>query len=100
MTYETPQDIVDYQQASSGIYIPKDYNFFVKPNSYDVTLRKYEEYERWSKFIQWGRKNPILFAEQLIGIEFMDYQKYIFMMSWNMINSSCMYIKYFSQIFS
>ena len=28
MTYETPQDIVDYQQASSGIYIPKDYNFF------------------------------------------------------------------------
>lgn len=83
MTYETPQDIVDYQQASSGIYIPKDYNFFVKPNSYDVTLRKYEEYERWSKFIQWGRKNPILFAEQLIGIEFMDYQKYIFMMSWN-----------------
>ena len=83
MINNIPSDIVDYQNTSSGLYIPKDYNFFVKPNSYNVTLRKLEEYNTWSNFVQWGRKNPILFAEQLIGIEFMDYQKYIFMMSWN-----------------
>lgn len=83
MRQNIPSDILDYKSTSSGLYIPKDYNFFVKPNDYNVTLRKLEEYNTWSNFVQWGRKNPILFAEKLIGIEFMDYQKYIFMMSWN-----------------
>ena len=48
-----------------------------------MTTRMYEQYEAWSEFIQWGRRNPVLFAEQIFGVEFMDYQRYVFMMSWN-----------------
>ena len=59
MRQNIPSDILDYKSTSSGLYIPKDYNFFVKPNDYNVTLRKLEEYNTWSNFVQWGRKNPI-----------------------------------------
>lgn len=68
---------------SQGLYLPEDYQFFSHPESDRLSYRKREQYEEWCKFIQWGRKNPVLFAEHIFGIEFMDYQRYIFQMSWN-----------------
>ena len=72
----------EYVLNSSGLYIPEDYSFFKKK---DITMsrRMQEEYTKWSEFIQWGRRNPIFFAEKIFGVEFMDYQRYVFMMSWN-----------------
>ena len=72
----------EYVLNSSGLYIPEDYSFFKKK---DITMsrRMQEEYTKWSEFIQWGRRNPVFFAEKIFGVEFMDYQRYVFMMSWN-----------------
>lgn len=65
------------------LILPSDYTFFQNPHSNNLTSRVYDQYKYWSDFIQWGRKNPVLFAEEIFGIEFMDYQRYVFMMSWN-----------------
>ena len=48
-----------------------------------MTQKRLDELEDWVKFVQWGRRNPVLFAEQFFGVEFMDYQRYVFQMSWN-----------------
>lgn len=74
---------MSYTLNENGLYLPDDYQFFENPNNLILTSRQQEEYEHWSEFIQWGRKNPVLFAEEVFGIEFMDYQRYVFMMSWN-----------------
>lgn len=67
----------------SGLYLPDDYTLFHYPNPLGLSNRQMEEYQKWSDFIQWGRKNPVLFAEEIFGIQFMDYQRYVFTMSWN-----------------
>ena len=69
--------------TESGIVLPDNYSFFVKPTDYEITTRRLEEYKKTAEFIQWGRRNPCTFAEQIFGISFMDYQKYVFMMTWN-----------------
>ena len=73
----------EYVLNSSGLYLPEDYQVFHNPYASGLSTRQIEEYERWSKFITWGRKNPVLLAEEMFGIEFMDYQRYVFAMSWN-----------------
>lgn len=74
---------MEYTMNSKGLYLPEDYQFFHDPESDGLTSRKREIYDEWAKLITWGRKNPVLFAEHIFGIEFMDYQRYIFSMSWN-----------------
>lgn len=59
-----------------------DYNIFVKPDLYNLTNKQYTEQTDLAEFIQWGRRNPVLFAEEVFGVEFLDYQKYIFMSTW------------------
>lgn len=49
----------------------------------NLSQRKLEGYLKWAKIVQWGRRNPVKFAEQFIGVEFMDYQRYAFMNSWD-----------------
>ena len=67
-----------------NIYLPDDYiPFEYDPAKLKLSTRQLDEFERWTKFVQWGRRNPVLFAEQVFGLEFMDYQRYVFMMSWN-----------------
>ena len=69
-----------------GVEIADNYSFFVKPNLYDITNKQLKEKEEVSELLNWGRRNPVLFAEEMYGIELMDYQKYVFMMSWNTPN--------------
>lgn len=48
----------------------------------ELSQKKLEEYEKMSKIIQWGRKNPVKFAELMFGIKLIDYQAYCFMRTW------------------
>ena len=48
-----------------------------------LTQKKLEGLKKYSEIIQWGRRNPALFAETFIGVTFMDYQKYTFLNSWD-----------------
>ena len=73
----------EYIKNESGIFLPDSYNYFKKPDNYELTNVQLEEIKQWNDLIIWGRKNPVLFAEYIFGIELMDYQKYVFMMSWN-----------------
>lgn len=61
---------------------PKTFAFFKKPTYYDMSEIKLEGMKKFAEIIQWGRKNPVKFCERFFGIEFLDYQKYVFMMSW------------------
>lgn len=61
---------------------PKNFTFFKKPTYYDISEMKLEGLKKYAEIIQWGRKCPVKFCERFFGIEFLDYQKYVFMMSW------------------
>lgn len=63
-------------------FTPKNFTFFKKPTYYDMSELKLEGLKKFSEIIQWGRRNPVKFCEKFYGIEFLDYQKYVFMMSW------------------
>ena len=49
----------------------------------NLSQKKLEQYYNWCKIIQKGRANPVQFAEFFLGVEFMDYQRYVFMNSWD-----------------
>ena len=61
---------------------PKNFTYFVKPTYYDMSNLRLEGLKKTAEIVQWGRKNPIKFCERFFGIEFLDYQKYVFMESW------------------
>lgn len=61
---------------------PKNFTYFKKPTFYDMSELKLEGLKKYAEIIQWGRKNPVKFCERFFGVEFLDYQKYVFMMSW------------------
>lgn len=63
-------------------FTPKNFTFFKKPTYYDMSELKLEGLKKFAEIIQWGRRNPVKFCERFFGIEFLDYQKYVFMMSW------------------
>ena len=63
-------------------FTPKNFTFFKKPTYYDMSELKLEGLKKFSEITQWGRRNPVKFCERFFGIEFLDYQKYVFMMSW------------------
>lgn len=48
----------------------------------EISQRKQEEFEKFEKILNAGRKNPVWFAEYMYGIKLYDYQKYYFMQSW------------------
>jgi len=58
-------------------------DFYVRKTDLELSQKKKEAYDKYGNLIQWGRKNPVLFAEEVIGIEFLDYQRYCFAESWN-----------------
>lgn len=51
-----------------------------------MTQRKLDGYIRLAEIINWGRMYPIKFMERFLGIQFLDYQKYILMNSWTTKN--------------
>ena len=63
-------------------FTPRNFTFFKKPTYYDMSELKLEGLKKFAEIIQWGRRNPVKFCERFFGIEFLDFQKYVFMMSW------------------
>ena len=47
-----------------------------------LSQRKLEAYHTYSRIINEGRRNPIWFDEEMLGIKLIDYQKWSFMESW------------------
>ena len=47
----------------------------------NVTSRDYEAMKRYIDLIQWGRKNPVQFIENILGIQLMDYQRWLIAMT-------------------
>ena len=54
-----------------------------KPTIKEVSARKMEAYEKYCMVINWGRKYPVKFASRFMGVELLDFQKYIIENSWN-----------------
>ena len=67
----------------SSLILPDYYKFFAKPNSYGMTYRQLDDMKKDAEFIQWGRRCPDKFAEYVFGVSFMDYQRYVFLNTWN-----------------
>lgn len=49
----------------------------------ELSLRRQEAMDRYVRLIQWGRANPTRFVEQIFKVELMDYQKYVFLNTWD-----------------
>lgn len=60
-----------------------EYGIFVKSNLYDMTTKKYREKLNLAEFLQWGRRNPSRFIEEIFNVQLMDYQRYLIDSSWN-----------------
>ena len=56
---------------------------FVKPNLYNMTTKRYREKLDLAEFLQWGRRNPSRFIEEVFNVQLMDYQRYLIDSSWN-----------------
>lgn len=57
-------------------------DFYTSTSQREFSQKKLEAYENMAKVINWGRKNPIKFAEHFFGLALLDYQKFAFMESW------------------
>ncbi|MFE4571303.1 terminase [Paenibacillus chitinolyticus] len=54
----------------------------IKKSEQEISQRKLEGYLKLAEIVQWGRRVPVKYCERFYGIEFLDNQKYVFMMSW------------------
>lgn len=75
--------IKDYKTIDDII---EDYGYdhpFVRPNLYNMTTKIYNEKLELSEFLQWGRRNPTRFCEEIFNVQLLDYQRYLFDSSWN-----------------
>ena len=55
---------------------------FVPPTEIEISQRKLEEYQKWTSIVNWGRQNPVRFAEEIFGTQCIDFQRYVFSESW------------------
>lgn len=49
---------------------------------YEISERKREVWDKYVRIINWGRMHPERFAENFLGVQFTDHQRYIFINSW------------------
>lgn len=74
--------IQDYKSINDII---EDYGYanpFEKPNLYNMTSKRYSEKLNLAEFLQWGRRNPSRFCEEIFNVQLLDYQRYLFDSSW------------------
>lgn len=56
--------------------------FIMKHSAKELSQRKLSEYNQLATIINWGRSNPVRFAEEFFGTQLIDFQRWIFMNSW------------------
>lgn len=57
-------------------------DYYIPSSNKVLSQKRLEEYDNFCNIINWGRRNPVLFAEEFFGIKLFDFQKWIFMKSW------------------
>lgn len=57
-------------------------DYLIKSSQRELSQRKQENYERYCKVINWGRRDPNSFISRFMGIELLDFQKYVFYNTW------------------
>ncbi len=45
-------------------------DFIIKESQKEFSQRQLETYEKYTQLIQWGRRDPVEFIRQIMGIEF------------------------------
>lgn len=70
-------------QTESGIWIPDQVNYFVKPTEQIMAQRKLEGLRRLAEIRAWGLRNPTKFMERFLGVELLDVQTWTIMNSWD-----------------
>ena len=50
--------------------------------SYEIVPKQLETFEKYTKILQWGRRNPTRFLEDFMNLQFTDHQKYVLLSSW------------------
>lgn len=78
---------MSFDTTSNGIIVPKDYQVFVKPTEKNISQRKVERYKQVCSFINYYRRNPVKFVEEILGAELLDAQAYCLQSTWNTPNS-------------
>lgn len=69
-------------ETKSGILLPENYYYYVKPTERDISQRKLESYKKLAEIKQWGLRYPTKFMSEFLGVDLLDSQEYTFMMSW------------------
>lgn len=62
--------------------IPDGYQVYVRPSDIEISTRKLESYRKFCEILNWGRRNPLLFAKDFLGIELLDAQAWFLMNAW------------------
>lgn len=57
-------------------------DYYFPPTKIELAQRQINEYELYTKIIQEGRKNPVWFMEEMLGIKLFDSQKFIVLNTW------------------
>lgn len=67
----------------TDLNLASDYILFNKDPEYAMSERQKRDFTAWCKLIEISRQNPCTFIEEVLGVEMLDYQRYIVMNSWN-----------------
>lgn len=57
-------------------------DIYIPTTDKELSVKKAEEFKRYTDYIQWGRRNPVKFAEHTFGTQLLDFQRYAFHSTW------------------
>lgn len=67
---------------NKDVWLPKNYEVFVKPTEYQMSERKLEAYRKLAEIKAYYQRNPIKFMKDILGAELFDAQAYCIAKSW------------------
>lgn len=67
---------------NKDIWLPKNYEIFVKPTEYQMSERKLEACKKLAEIKAYYQRNPIKFMKDILGAELFDAQAYCIAKSW------------------
>ena len=67
----------------SDLWLPSDYQVFIKPTEYSMSQRKLEGYKKLAEIRAYYQRNPVKFMEDILGAKLLDSQAYCVANSWN-----------------
>ena len=74
------EETIDLQ---SNLWLPSDYQVFIKPTEYSMSQRKLEGYKKLAEIRAYYQRNPVKFMEDILGAKLLDSQAYCVANSWN-----------------